>query len=93
MPFETRILGGVTHSPRPGTYCKVNISDFSVCDQDQKEITIDENYCLTVDYLGRPVDIYSNSIFPCFLIILVGGWFGLGLVAFWLICRGIYSLV
>lgn len=64
VPFETRILGGVTQSPRPGVYCKQNISDFSVCDQDQKEITIDENYCLSVDYLGRPVDIYSQFLNP-----------------------------
>lgn len=61
VPFETRILGGVTLSPRPNTYCKQNISDFSVCDTEQKEIAIDENYCLTVDHLGRPVDIYSKQ--------------------------------
>lgn len=60
IPFETRILGGVTLAPRPNTYCKQNISDFSVCDTDQKEIAIDENYCLSVDHLGRPVDIYSK---------------------------------
>lgn len=62
-PFETRILGGVTLSPRPNTYCKQNISDFSVCDTEQKEIAIDENYCLTVDHLGRPVDIYSKFFY------------------------------
>jgi hypothetical protein len=60
VPFETRILGGVTLSPRPNTYCKENISDFSVCDAEQKEIAIDETYCLSVDHLGRPVDIYSK---------------------------------
>jgi hypothetical protein len=60
VPFETRILGGVTLSPRPNTYCKENISDFSVCDTEQKEIAIDETYCLSVDHLGRPVDIYSK---------------------------------
>lgn len=58
--FAFRVLGGVTLSPRPFTYCKQNISDFSVCDSEQKEIAIDENYCLSVDHLGRPVDIYSN---------------------------------
>ncbi|KAF4517541.1 hypothetical protein B566_EDAN005104 [Ephemera danica] len=36
VPFETRILGGVTLSPRPNLYCKENISDFSVCDPDYK---------------------------------------------------------
>lgn len=59
--FETRILGGVTKSPRPNIYCKQNISDFSVCNTDQKEISIDETYCLSVDHLGKPVDIYSES--------------------------------
>jgi len=58
--FETRILGGVTKSPRPNIYCKQNISDFSVCSTDQKEIAIDETYCLSVDHLGKPVDIYSK---------------------------------
>lgn len=56
-----RILGGVTLSPRPNIYCKENISDFSVCDSEQKEIDIDENYCLSVDHHGKPVDIYSKS--------------------------------
>jgi hypothetical protein len=60
VPFETRILGGVTLSPHPNTYCKQNISDFSVCDTEQKKIAIDETYCLSVDHLGRPVDIYSK---------------------------------
>lgn len=60
MPFVTRILGGVTQSPRPNINCKENISDFSVCDTEQKEIWIDENYCLSVDHLGRPIDIYSK---------------------------------
>ena len=61
IPFVTRILGGVTQSPRPNTYCKENISDLSVCDTEQKELWIDENYCLSVDYNGRPVDIYSET--------------------------------
>ncbi|XP_019880798.1 uncharacterized protein LOC109608713 [Aethina tumida] len=70
-PFVTRILGGVTLSPRPNTYCKQNISDFSVCDTEQKEIAIDENYCLSVDHLGRPVDIYSD---PDYKLKCIGYW-------------------
>ncbi|XP_006611247.1 uncharacterized protein LOC102673144 [Apis dorsata] len=69
--FETRILGGVTLSPRPNIYCKQNISDFSVCDTDQKEIAIDETYCLSVDHLGRPVDIYS---LPDYKMKCIGFW-------------------
>ncbi|CAB3367969.1 Hypothetical predicted protein [Cloeon dipterum] len=71
VPFETRILGGVTLSPRPNLYCKENISDFSVCDTDQKEIFIDETYCLSVDHLGRPVDIYSD---PDYKMKCIGFW-------------------
>uniref|UniRef100_A0A1B6D081 Uncharacterized protein n=1 Tax=Clastoptera arizonana TaxID=38151 RepID=A0A1B6D081_9HEMI len=71
VPFETRILGGVTLSPRPNIYCKQNISDFSVCDTDQKEILIDETYCLSVDHLGRPTDIYSD---PDYKMKCVGFW-------------------
>ncbi|XP_020295497.1 uncharacterized protein LOC109860657 [Pseudomyrmex gracilis] len=69
--FETRILGGVTKSPRPNIYCKQNISDFSVCGTDQKEIAIDETYCLSVDYLGKPVDIYSD---PDYIMKCIGFW-------------------
>lgn len=71
IPFETRILGGVTLSPRPNIYCKQNISDFSVCDIDQKEIAIDETYCLSVDHRGRPVDIYSD---PDYRLQCIGFW-------------------
>lgn len=47
-------------SPRPNIYCKQNISDLSVCDSEQKEMAVDENYCLSVDHKGLPVDIYSE---------------------------------
>jgi hypothetical protein len=40
--------------------CRKNISRLAVCDTDQKEITIDETYCWSVDHLGRPIDIYSD---------------------------------
>jgi len=71
LPFETRIRGGVTQSPRPNVYCKENISDFSVCDKDQKVIAVDATYCLSVDYLGRPVDIYSE---PDYIMKCIGYW-------------------
>ncbi|KAL9891396.1 uncharacterized protein LOC119638746 [Glossina fuscipes] len=70
-PFKTRILGGVTLSPRPLIYCKENISDLSVCDTDQKELAVDENYCLSVDHLGRPDDIYSD---PDYRMKCIGFW-------------------
>ncbi|XP_058065303.1 uncharacterized protein LOC131214967 [Anopheles bellator] len=70
-PFRTRIIGGVTLSPRPDIGCKQNISDFSVCDVDQKEMAIDADYCLSVDHLGRPVDIYSD---PDYRMKCIGFW-------------------
>ncbi|XP_055698278.1 uncharacterized protein LOC129798861 [Phlebotomus papatasi] len=70
-PFVTRILGGVTLSPRPDIHCQQNISDLSVCDTDQKEMAVDENYCLSVDHLGRPVDIYSD---PDYKMKCIGFW-------------------
>lgn len=60
--FETRIRGGVTSSPRPNVKCQEIISDFSVCDADQKIIYVDAEYCISVDYFGSPVDIYSNIL-------------------------------
>lgn len=71
IPFETRIRGGVTQSPRPNVYCKENISDFSVCDSDQKRIAIDAVYCLSVNRYGQPVDIYSE---PDYIMKCVGYW-------------------
>jgi len=71
IPFETRIRGGVTQMPRPNTYCKENISDFSVCDSDKKIIQIDANYCISVDHFGRPVDIYSE---PDYQMQCIGFW-------------------
>lgn len=59
IKFETRILGGVTQSPRPNVYCRENISDFSVCERDQRMIEIDAVKCISTDHQGRPVDIYS----------------------------------
>jgi hypothetical protein len=71
IPFETRIRGGVTSIPRPNVYCKENISDFSVCDTDQKIIQVDADHCISVDYFGRPVDIYSE---PDFQMQCIGFW-------------------
>nr|CAG4650027.1 EOG090X03AK [Sida crystallina] len=71
IKFETRILGGITDSPRPDVYCKEKISDLSVCDTEQKEMAIDAEFCLSVDYKGRPVDIYSD---PDYKLKCIGYW-------------------
>jgi len=67
MLFKTRLIKGITKNPRHDVWgrtgqfsCRKNISRMAVCDTDQKEITIDETYCWSVDQLGRPIDIYSD---------------------------------
>lgn len=60
IPFETRIRGGVTQSPRDGINCKEKISDLSVCDTDQKNMEIDAEYCISVDHRGNPIDYTSD---------------------------------
>jgi len=67
MLFQTRVIKGITKNPRHDVWgrtgqfsCRKNISRMAVCDTDQKEITIDETYCWSVDQLGRPIDIYSD---------------------------------
>ena len=67
LPFETRIIGGITDSPRPQIKCLDTISSMRVCDAEQKEMAIDAEYCLSVDTYGRPVDIYSIGLFSPFL--------------------------
>jgi len=76
--FKTRILGGITKDPRhdvwgrTGQYsCKHKISRLAVCDTDQKEITIDNEYCWSTDHLGRPIDIYSD---PDYRMQCIGYW-------------------
>ncbi|XP_066960494.1 uncharacterized protein udt isoform X1 [Macrobrachium rosenbergii] len=69
--FETKIIDGVTKTPWDSIYCRENISDFSVCDQDQKEIWIDAHYCISVDAYGRHIDIYTD---PDYKLKCIGYW-------------------
>ena len=59
-PLTTRLLGGPTAEPWDGIICRQNISEFSVCDTEQKEIWIDAEACITVNAYGQEVDIYSR---------------------------------
>ncbi|XP_043232502.1 uncharacterized protein LOC122386877 [Amphibalanus amphitrite] len=74
IKFRTRILHGITDSPRPDLKCQYVISEFAACHQGQKaqtEISIDNEKCYSVDYLGRPHDIYSD---PDYKMQCVGFW-------------------
>lgn len=67
--FENRTRGGIT-SPKPNVYCKQRVADLSACG-DQKTISIEPNYCISVDHLGKPVDIYSE---PDYEMQCIGFW-------------------
>ena len=67
IKFQTRILGGVTDSPRPEIHCMDSVSSFQVCDSGQKEMVIDAEFCLSTDTYGRPMDIYSIQLSRLFL--------------------------
>ena len=60
LPFSQQIRGGITDAPRPEVNCRNNVSVAYVCDTEQRDLFIDVDYCADVDYLGRPVDIYSK---------------------------------
>ncbi|XP_018013021.2 uncharacterized protein LOC108670080 [Hyalella azteca] len=69
--LTTRLLGGPTSEPWDGIYCKQNISVFSVCDLEQKEIWIDAVKCITVNAYGQEVDIYT---LPDYKLKCIGYW-------------------
>lgn len=71
IKFQTRILGGVTDSPRPEIHCMDSVSSFQVCDSGQKEMVIDAEFCLSTDTYGRPMDIYSD---PDYKLKCIGFW-------------------
>ena len=51
------------------TWCYVIQNQFRFTDQ--KEITIDNEYCWSTDHLGRPIDIYSD---PDYRMQCIGFW-------------------
>ncbi|XP_046642956.1 uncharacterized protein LOC124328288 isoform X2 [Daphnia pulicaria] len=71
IKFQTRILGGVTDSPRPEIHCMDSVSSLQVCDSGQKEMVIDAEFCLSTDTYGRPMDIYSD---PDYKLKCIGFW-------------------
>ena len=70
IEFKTRILGGVTDSPRPEIHCMHSVSSLQVCDSGQKEMVIDAEYCLSTDTYGRPVDIYSIELLTTSILLI-----------------------
>ncbi|GFR94202.1 hypothetical protein ElyMa_004396600 [Elysia marginata] len=68
--YRTRIRG-VTIRPRTQINCRVTVSEFKSCSQDRSKIEVDEEYCETVDYRGRPIGEYEE---PDHVLTCVGFW-------------------
>lgn len=58
--YSTKIRG-VTPRPRVQINCRIIVSEFKSCSQDGTRIEIDEEYCESVDYRGRPIGEYGES--------------------------------
>ncbi|CAG2194472.1 unnamed protein product [Mytilus edulis] len=58
--IATRIRG-VTPRPRIQVDCRIIVSEIKSCPVDMNRISIDAEYCETVDYRGRPIGEYDVS--------------------------------
>ena len=65
--YQTRIRG-VTDRPRIQVNCRMIVSEMKSCSQDRSRIEIDEEYCESVDYRGRPIGEYGIVAMTSFLI-------------------------
>lgn len=68
--YRTRIRG-VTIRPRTQINCRITVSELKSCSQDRSKIEVDEEYCETVDYRGRPIGEYEE---PDHVLTCVGFW-------------------
>ncbi|CAL1544750.1 unnamed protein product [Lymnaea stagnalis] len=68
--YQTRIRG-VTDRPRNSISCRIVVSEFKSCSQDRSKIEVDEEYCESVDYRGRPLGEYDE---PDHILTCVGFW-------------------
>lgn len=60
IPLTSRLLGGPTREPREQINCVQNVSDFSVCDENQRQIEIDVVKCVSMDSDGREIDLHCE---------------------------------
>ncbi|XP_063433389.1 uncharacterized protein LOC134715256 [Mytilus trossulus] len=58
--FNTRIRG-VTQRPRSKIYCRITVSEMKSCTNDVNKISVDAEYCETLNYRGRPIGEYDVS--------------------------------
>jgi hypothetical protein len=56
--YATRIRG-VTQRPRIQVDCRIVVSEMKSCANEMNKISIDAEYCETVDYRGRPIGEYG----------------------------------
>lgn len=58
--YDTRIRG-ITDRPRVRINCLNSVSEFKACDADPTRIEVDNQYCETLDYRGRPIGEYEEA--------------------------------
>lgn len=58
--YQTRIRG-VTPRPRIQVDCRIIVSEMKSCVNEMSKISVDAEYCETVDYRGRPIGEYDVS--------------------------------
>lgn len=57
--YRTRIRG-VTDRPRNQINCRQTVTELKSCSVDRSKIEIDQEYCESVDYRGRPIGEYGK---------------------------------
>lgn len=56
--YMTRIRG-VTQRPRSKIYCRITVSEMKSCTHDRSKISVDAEYCETLNYRGKPIGEYG----------------------------------
>lgn len=59
--YRTRIRG-VTEKPRVQVPCRNWVTEFKSCSNTMTRIQIDAEYCESVDYRGRPIGEYGETL-------------------------------
>lgn len=60
--YQTRIRG-VTLKPRVQVNCRLHVSELKTCSNDGTRMSLDADYCETVNYMGRPIGEYGKNVF------------------------------
>lgn len=57
--IRTRIRGGYTENPRHMIDCRNFVTEYKSCDDIPSKISLDAEYCETLDHTGKPIGEYG----------------------------------